>query len=190
MKKLIVIAATVMAVSFAPVSASAQYRSYFDLMQNWSQSSQERFATKMIAKYERSTKIYIKFVNRYKSRFSNASWYKRMQSKLEFQLGEIAKFQAFLDNDEAPVETKTVTNTVVEKTPKVNVIRKATVEVSRSTVIEEERTDTMVREYNVTTVNYETPVKTIHYTLTKTITHWSDGTTTSLLKLVWIVKIL
>jgi len=180
MKKLIVIAATVFAVSFAPVSASAQYRSYFDMMQKWPEASQERFATKMISKYERTTKIYLKYINKYRAKHSNAAWYKRMQSKLEFQLGEIAKYTAFLNNDDTPqVAEKTVTNTVVEKTPKVNVIRKATVEVSRSTVIEEERTDTMVREYNVTTVNYETPVKTIHYTLTKTITYWSDGTTTS-----------
>ena len=182
MKKLIVIAATVFAVSFAPVSASAAYRSYFDMMQKWPEATQERFATKMISKYERTTKVYLKYINKYKAKHSNSAWYKRMQSKLEFQLAEIAKYTAFLNNDAPPVAEKTVTNTVVEKTPKVNVIRKATVEVSRSTVIEEERTDTMVREYNVTTVNYETPVKTIHYTLTKTITHWSDGTKTSVTK--------
>ncbi len=183
MKRLIVIAATVLAVSFAPVSASAQYRSYFDMMQKWPEASQERFATKMISKYERTTKIYLKHINKHKAKHSNAAWYKRMKSKLDWQLGEIAKYTAFLNpNDTPQVAEKTITNTVVEKTAKVNVIRKATVEVSRSTVIEEERTDTMVREYNVTTVNYETPVKTIHYTLTKTTTYWSDGTNTSATK--------
>ena len=171
MKKLITTAVVGAVLALTPLSASAQYRSYYDMMSGWNHAQQQGFATRMIATYERSNKMYQNFLQRY-TRFSAYSWYQNMQKRYDWQVAEIAKYQSVLNVNTGPK----VVDTIVEEVPGQVVQRRATVEASRNTAVVEERTDTMVREYAVTTVVYNTPVRTIHYVNTKTTKVYSDGT--------------
>ena len=171
MKKLITSAVLGLTLALTPLSASAQYRSYYDMMSGWNHAQQQSFATRMIATYERSNRMYQNFLQRY-TRYSAYSWYQNMQKRYEWQVAEIARYQTVLNVQTGP----TLVDTIVENIPGKVVQRQTTVEASRNTAVVEERTDTMVREYAVTTVVYNTPVRTINYVNTKTTKVYSDGT--------------
>ena len=171
MKKLITSAVIGLTLALTPLSASAQYRSYYDMMSGWNHAQQQGFATRMITTYERSNRMYQNFLQRY-TRYSAYSWYQNMQKRYDWQVAEIARYQAVLNVQTGP----TLVDTIVENIPGKVVQRQTTVEASRNTSVVEERTDTTVREYAVTTVVYNTPVRTINYVNTKTTKVYSDGT--------------
>ena len=95
MKKLIATAVMGAVIALTPLSASAQYRSYYDMMSGWNQTSQVNFAKSMVRSYERTNQIYENFLTRY-TRFKQYSWYQRMQSRYNFQVAEVAKFSVSL----------------------------------------------------------------------------------------------
>ena len=171
MKKLIATAVMGAVIALTPLSASAQYRSYYDMMSGWNQTSQVNFAKSMVRSYERTNQIYENFLTRY-TRFKQYSWYQRMQSRYNFQVAEVAKFKAFLGQGSTG---PTLVDTIVTEKPGQTSVRRPTVEASRNTAIVEEQTGNTVREYAVTTVIYETPVKTIDYVEITTTKVYSDG---------------
>ena len=171
MKKLITTAVVGAVLALTPLSASAQYRSYYDMMSSWNFAQQQSFATRMIATYERSNKMYKNFLERY-TRFSAYSWYQNMQKRYDWQVAEIAKYQSVFATNTGP----TVVDTIVNEVPGQVVQRRKTVEASRNTAVVEEQTGNMMREYAVTTVVFETPVRTSHYVDVRTTKVYSDGT--------------
>ena len=162
MKKLIATAVFGLTIALTPLSASAQYKgnSYFDAawFQRMDQMRQINFAKIVVRNYSRINERYAFIINKY-SRYSDRSWYKRIQSRYEWQENEIKKYNSIIGADTAPK----VVRTYVEKVPGTIVKRGKTVTVTNNNVVEEKDGNTM-REYAVTTVTRTTPVTTTYYT--------------------------
>lgn len=173
MKKLIATAVFGLTIALTPLSASAQYKgnSYFDAawFQRMDQMRQINFAKIVVRNYSRINERYAFIINKY-SRYSDRSWYKRIQSRYEWQENEIKKYNSIIGADTAPK----VVRTYVEKVPGTIVKRGKTVTVTNNNVVEEKDGNTM-REYAVTTVTRTTPVTTTYYTNHKTVSVYDNG---------------
>lgn len=175
MKKLFLTAVMGLAIAFTPLSASAQWTSYFE--QSWfqkmSQMRQINFAKSVVDNYSRINDRYSMIINKY-AQYSDRSWYKRIQSRYQWQLSEIEKYNTIINSDNAPK----VVRTYLEEVPGTIVKRGKTVTVTNNNVVEEQDGN-MMREWAVTTVTRTTPVTTTYYTNYKTVSVYDNGKTTS-----------
>lgn len=171
MKKLIATAVMGLTLAFTPLSASAQYTSYYDAawFQRMDQMRQINFAKLIVRNYTRINERYAFIIDKY-SRFSDRAWYKRIQSRYTWQQSEIAKYNTIIGADNAPK----VVRTYVEKVPGTVVKRGKTTTVTNNSVVEEQDGNTM-REFAVTTVTRTTPVTTTYYTNHKTVSVYDNG---------------
>jgi subtilisin family serine protease len=171
MKKIIVL--LLFAFWSIPISASASsFKSYYSYMSAWQPAQQISFATRMVEIYQHSNKTYASFIVRF-SRYSSHAWYQSMQKRYAFQLQEIERYNAVIKS----VNQKIILiDTIVTEVPGSVVQRRATAEASRSTSIIEERTEATVKEFAVTTVVYNTQIRTINYVSTRTTKMYNDGT--------------
>lgn len=173
MRKFIALIAISIALVTAPITASASsFKSYYSYMSAWQPAQQVSFASRMIEVYQRSNKMYANFIDRF-SKYSAHAWYQNMQKRHAFQVNEIARYTGVIN---AVTQEITLVDTIVTDIPGSVVQRKPKVESSRTTSVVEERTEATVSEYAVTTIVYNTPVRTINYVSTRTVSVYSDGT--------------
>lgn len=170
MKKLIATAVIGIAIAFTSLSASA-YTSYYDAnwFQNMDQMRQINFAKSVVRNYQNINQNYSIIFDKY-SRYSHLSWYKNIQTRYEWHLGEIEKYNTVINSDIAPK----VVRTYVEEVPGTIVNRGTTITTTDNNVVEEQDGNT-IREYAVITITRTTPVKTTYYTNYKTVSVYDNG---------------
>jgi subtilisin family serine protease len=170
MKKFIATAVMGLFIALTPLSASAQ-TSYFDQtwFQKMNQMKQINFAKSVVTNYTNITNRYSFIINKY-TRYSNASWYKRIQTRYTWHMAEIAKYNTVINSDVAPK----VVRTYIEKVPGTVVKRGDTISTTNTNVVEEQNGNTM-REYAVTTVTRTIPVTTTYFTNHKTVSVYDNG---------------
>jgi len=170
MKKLIATAVMGIAIAFTSLSASA-YTSYYDAnwFQNMDQMRQINFAKSVVRNYQNINQNYSIIFDKY-SRYSHLSWYKNIQTRYEWHLGEIEKYNTVINSDIAPK----VVRTYVEEVPGTIVNRGTTITTTDNNVVEEQDGNT-IREYAVITITRTTPVKTTYYTNYKTVSVYDNG---------------
>lgn len=170
MKKLIATAVMGLFIALTPLSASAQ-TSYFDApwFQKMDQMRQINFAKSVVTNYTNITNRYSFIIDKY-SRYSNASWYKRIQTRYTWHMAEIEKYNTIINGDNAP----TVVRTYVEEVPGTIVKRGETITTTTNNVVEEQDGNT-IKEWAVITVTRTTPVTTTYYTNHKTVSVYTNG---------------
>lgn len=170
MKKLIATALMGLFIALTPISASAQ-TSYFDAawFQKMDQMRQINFSKSVVRNYTNITNRYSLLINKY-SRYSNASWYKRIQSRYTWHIAEIEKYNTIINSDIAPK----VVRTYVEEVPGTVVNRGETITTTNNSVVEEQDGNT-IREYAVITVTKTTPITTTYFTNYKTVSVYDNG---------------
>ena len=170
MKKLIATAIMGIAIAFTSLSASA-YTSYYDAnwFQNMDQMRQINFAKSVVRNYQNINQNYAIIFDKY-SRYSHLSWYKTIQTRYEWHLGEIAKYNTIINSDIAPK----VVRTYVEEVPGTIINRGTMITTTDNNVVEEQDGNT-IREYAVITVTRTTPVTTTYYTNYKTVSVYDNG---------------
>jgi len=170
MKKIIATAVMSLFIALTPLSASAK-TSYFD--QSWfqkmDQMKQINFAKSVVTNYTNITNRYSFIIDKY-SRYSNASWYKRIQTRYTWHIAEIEKYNTIINGNSAP----TVVRTYVEEVPGTTFKRGETVTNTTNNVVEEQDGNT-IREWAVITVTQTTPVTTTYYTNYKTVSVYTNG---------------
>lgn len=171
MKKIILTAVMGLAIAFTPLSASAQWTSYFDApwFQKMEQMRQINFAKSVVDNYSRINDRYSMIINKY-AQYSDRSWYKRIESRYQWQLSEIQKYNTIINSDNAP----TVVRTYVEEVPGTIVKRGETVTVTSNNVVEEQEGN-IIKEWAVITITRTTPVTTTYYTNYKTVSVYTNG---------------
>lgn len=157
-------------IALTPISASAQ-TSYFDAawFQKMDQMRQINFSKSVVRNYTNITNRYSLLINKY-SRYSNASWYKRIQSRYTWHIAEIEKYNTIINSDIAPK----VVRTYVEEVPGTVVNRGETITTTNNSVVEEQDGNT-IREYAVITVTKTTPITTTYFTNYKTVSVYDNG---------------
>ena len=170
MKKLIATVVIGIAIAFTSLSASA-YTSYYDAnwFQNMDQMRQINFAKSVVRNYQNINQSYANIFDKY-SRYSHLSWYKNIQTRYEWHLGEIDKYNTVINSDIAPK----IVRTYVEEVPGTIVNRGTTITTTDNNVVEEQDGNT-IREYAVITVTLTTPVTTTYYTNHKTVSVYDNG---------------
>ena len=142
MKKLIAVVFLIVGLS---TSANAsQFKSYYDYASNLNSGLQISFSTSMIKAYERSNKTYGNLITKYDHLFGKYSWFQNMKARYEWQKGEIIKFQSLINKKESVV---TLVKTETKVTDGVIVTKGDTILASESSVVVEERTGNIVKEY-------------------------------------------
>lgn len=170
MKKLIATALMGLVIALTPISASAQ-TSYFDAawFQKMDQMRQINFSKSVVKNYTNITNRYSLLINKY-SRYSNASWYKRIQSRYTWHMAEIEKYNTIINSNIAPK----VVRTYVEEVPGTIVNRGETITTTNNNVVEEQDGN-IIREFAVITVTKTTPITTTYYTNYKTVSVYDNG---------------
>ena len=157
-------------IALTPLSASAQ-TSYFDQawFQKMNQMKQINFAKSVVTNYTNITNRYSFIIDKY-SRYSNASWYKRIQTRYTWHMAEIEKYNTIINSNNAP----TVVRTYVEEVPGTIVNRGETTTTTDNKVVEEQEGN-IIKEWAVITVTQTTPVTTTYYTNYKTVSVYTNG---------------
>ena len=157
-------------IALTPLSASAQ-TSYFDQawFQKMDQMKQINFAKSVVTNYTNITNRYSFIIDKY-SRYSNASWYKRIQTRYTWHMAEIEKYNTIINSNNAP----TVVRTYVEEVPGTIVNRGETTTTTDNKVVEEQEGN-IIKEWAVITVTQTTPVTTTYYTNYKTVSVYTNG---------------
>ena len=157
-------------IALTPLSASAQ-TSYFDQawFQKMNQMKQINFAKSVVTNYTNITNRYSFIIDKY-SRYSNASWYKRIQTRYTWHMAEIEKYNTIISSNNAP----TVVRTYVEEVPGTIVNRGETTTTTDNKVVEEQEGN-IIKEWAVITVTQTTPVTTTYYTNYKTVSVYTNG---------------
>ena len=157
-------------IALTPLSASAQ-TSYFDQawFQKMDQMKQINFAKSVVTNYTNITNRYSFIIDKY-SRYSNASWYKRIQTRYTWHMAEIEKYNTIISSNNAP----TVVRTYVEEVPGTIVNRGETTTTTDNKVVEEQEGN-IIKEWAVITVTQTTPVTTTYYTNYKTVSVYTNG---------------
>ena len=170
MKKIIATAVMGLFIALTPLSASAQ-TSYFDQawFQKMNQMKQINFAKSVVTNYTNITNRYSFIIDKY-SRYSNASWYKRIQTRYTWHMAEIEKYNTIINSNNAP----TVVRTYVEEVPGTIVNRGETTTTTDNKVVEEQEGN-IIKEWAVITVTQTTPVTTTYYTNYKTVSVYTNG---------------
>ena len=170
MKKIIATAVMGLFIALTPLSASAK-TSYFDQawFQKMDQMKQINFAKSVVTNYTNITNRYSFIIDKY-SRYSNASWYKRIQTRYTWHMAEIEKYNTIINGNNAP----TVVRTYVEEVPGTVVNRGETVTTTDNKVVEEQDGN-IIKEWAVVTVTRTTPVTTTYYTNYKTVSVYTNG---------------
>ena len=99
---------------------------------------QINFAKSVVTNYTNITNRYSFIINKY-TRYSNASWYKRIQTRYTWHMAEIAKYNTVINSDVAPK----VVRTYIEKVPGTVVKRGDTISTTNTNVVEEQNGNTM-----------------------------------------------
>ena len=170
MNKFIATALIGLFIALTPISASAK-TSYFDAswFQKMDQMRQINFSKSVVKNYTNITNRYSLLINKY-SRYSNASWYKRIQTRYTWHMAEIVKYNTIINSDIAPK----VVRTYVEEVPGTTVKHGETITTTDNNVVEEQDGNT-IREYAVITVTKTTPITTTYYTNYKTVSVYDNG---------------
>lgn len=170
MKKFIATAIMGLVIALTPLSASAK-TSYFDQawFQKMDQMKQINFAKSVVTNYTNITNRYSFIIDKY-SRYSNASWYKRIQTRYTWHIAEIEKYNTIINGNNAP----TVVRTYVEEVPGTIVNRGDTTTTTDNKVVEEQEGNT-IKEWAVITVTRTTPVTTTYYTNHRTVSVYTNG---------------
>ena len=170
MKKFIATAFMGLFIALTPISASAQ-TSYFDAawFQKMDQMRQINFAKSVVTNYTNITNRYSSLIDKY-TQYSNASWYKRIESRYAWHMAEIAKYNTVINSDIAP----TVVRTYVEEVPGTTVKRGEIITTTNNNVVEEQDGN-IIKEWAVITVTQTTPVTTTYYTNYKTVSVYTNG---------------
>ena len=106
MKKLIATAVMGLTLAFTPLSASAQYTSYYDAawFQRMDQMRQINFAKLIVRNYTRINERYAFIIDKYSAR--DSAWYKRIHD-IRGNNPEIAKYNTIIGADNAPKVVRT-----------------------------------------------------------------------------------
>ena len=174
MKKIIATAVMGLFIALTPLSASAK-TSYFDQawFQKMDQMKQINFAKSVVTNYTNITNRYSFIIEKY-SRYSNASWYKRIQTRYTWHMAEIEKYNTIINGNDAP----TVVRTYTEEVKGTIVNRGETTTTTDNKVVEEQEGNT-IKEWAVITVTRTTPVTTTYYTNYRTVSVYTNGKETS-----------
>ena len=161
-------------IALTPLSASAK-TSYFDQawFQKMDQMKQINFAKSVVTNYTNITNRYSFIIEKY-SRYSNASWYKRIQTRYTWHMAEIEKYNTIINGNDAP----TVVRTYTEEVKGTIVNRGETTTTTDNKVVEEQEGNT-IKEWAVITVTRTTPVTTTYYTNYRTVSVYTNGKETS-----------
>jgi len=153
-------------------TANAANKSYYEYASGLNTSQQLSFSQSMIRNYTNSNKSYKNLIDRFGTRFGHYSWFQRFVGVYEFQLSEIEKYQALINNASqvvTVVDTKVRVDTFVREFD-----GKVTTESNTTNVSEND--GEYIREFAVTTTTTTTPKHKHVAETTVTTKFYSDGT--------------
>ena len=170
MKKLLI--SIVFAATLMTGPANAAYKSYYEYASGLETSQQLNFSQSMIRNYSKSNKSYKNLIDRFGTRFGHYAWFQRFVGIYEFQLAEIERYQALIDNASKVV---TVVDTEVRVDTFVREFDGKIITESKSENVTENDGE-YIREFVVTTTTITTPKHKHVAETTVTTKIYSDGT--------------